>query len=77
MNPKLWKYFFFWMTHLCLQNIAVSISQLGCLSVSLRGALGLKLVSALMLWKISHDYERHSNVAVFLLLAETIESEDR
>ena len=62
------------MTHLCLHNAAVSISHL---SVSLRGALGLELVSALMLEEISHDYERHSNVAVFLLLAETIESEDR
>ena len=65
------------MTHLCLQNIAVSISHLVYLSVSLCGALELKLVSALMLEEISHDYERHSKVAVFLLLAETIESEDR
>ena len=65
------------MTHLCLQNIAVSISYLVYLSVSLRGALGLKLVSALVLEEMSHDYGRHSNVAVFLLLAETIESEDR
>ena len=65
------------MTHLCLQNIAVSISYLVYLSVSLRGALGLKLVSALVLEEISHDYERHSNVAVFLSLTEIIESEDR
>ena len=65
------------MTHLCLHNIAVSISHLVYLSVSLRGALGLKLVSALVLEGISHDYERHSNVAIFLLLTETIESEDR
>ena len=54
------------MTHLCLQNIAVSISYLVYLSVSLRGALELKLVSALVLEEISHDYERHSNVAIFL-----------
>ena len=66
------------MTHLCLQNIAVPISHLVYLSVSLHGTLGLKLVSAaLMMGDISHDYEQHSNVAVFLLLAETIESEDR
>ena len=57
--------------------MAVSISHLVYLSVSLRGALGLKLVSALMLEEISHDYERHSNVAVFLSLTEIIESEDR
>ena len=77
MNPKLLKYLFSWVTHLCLHNIAVSISHLVYISVSLRGALGLELVSALMLEEISHDYERHSNVAVFLLLTETIESEDR
>ena len=65
------------MTHLCLQNIAVSISHLVYLSVSLRGALELKLVSALMLEQISHDYERYSNVAVFLSLTGIIESEDR
>ena len=65
------------MTYLCLQNIAVSIYHLVYLSVSLRGAPGLKLVSALMLEEISHDYERHSNVAVFLSLTEMIESEDR
>ena len=57
--------------------MAVSTSQLVYLSVSLRGTLGLKLVSALMIGDISHDYGRHSNVAVFLLLTETIESEDR
>ena len=65
------------MTHLCLHNIAVSISHLVYLSVNLRGALGLELVSALMLEEISHDYERHSNVAVFLSLTEIIESEHR
>ena len=67
------------MTHLCLHNIAVSISHPVYLSVSLHGvgALGLKLVSALVLEEISHDYERHSNVAVFLSLTEIIESEDR
>ena len=65
------------MTPLCLQNIALSISHLVYLSVSLRGALGLKLVSALMLEEISHDYERHSNVAVFLSLTEIVDSKDR
>ena len=65
------------MTSLCLHNIAVSISHLVYLSVSLRGALELKLVSALVLEEISHDYERHSNVAVFVSLTEIIESEDR
>ena len=65
------------MTHLCLHNIAISISHPVYLSVSLCGALGLKLVSALVLEEISHDYERHSNVAVFLSLTEIIESEDR
>ena len=62
---------------MCLHNIAVSISHPVYLSVSLHGALGLKLVSALVLEEISHDYERHSNVAIFLLLTETIESGDR
>ena len=65
------------MTHLCLHNIAVLISHPVYLSVSLCGALGLKLVSVLLLEEISHDYERHSNVAVFLSLTEIIESEDR
>ena len=37
----------------------------------------MKLVSALILKDISHDYERHSNVAVFLSLTETVESKDR
>ena len=69
--------FFSWVTHLCLHNIAVSISHPVYLSVSLRGALELKLVSALVLEEISHDHERHSNVAIFLLLTETIESGDR
>ena len=64
------------MTNLCLHNIVVSISHLVYLSVSLRGAMELKLVSALMLEQISHDYERHSNVAIFLLLTETTESGD-
>ena len=57
--------------------MAVSISHLVYLSVSLHGTLGLKLVSALMIGDISHDYERHSNVAGFLSLTEIIESEDR
>ena len=57
--------------------MAVSISHLVYLSVSLRGALGLELVGALMLGETSHVYERHSNVAVFLSLTEIIESEDR
>ena len=63
---------------MCLHNIAVSISHPVYLSVSLHGvgALGLKLVSALVLEEISHDYERHSNVAIFLLLTETTESGD-
>ena len=65
------------MTHLCLENIAVSISQLVYLSVSLRGTLGVKLISALMIADISHDYERHSNVAAFLLLTETVEYKHR
>ena len=65
------------MTHLYFWNIAVSISHLVYLSVSLRGALGLKPVSALMLEEISHDYGRHSNVAVFLSVTEIIESENR
>ena len=65
------------MTHLCLHNIAVSMSHPVYLPVRLCGALGLKLVSALVLEEISHDYERHSNVAVFLSLTEIIESEDR
>ena len=69
--------FFFWMTHLCLQNIDVSISHLVYLSVSLRGTLGLKLISALVMGNISHDHERHSNVAVFRSLTETVESKDR
>ena len=59
--------------------MAVSISHLVYLSVSLRGTLELKLASALMIGDISHDYERHSNVAVFvsLSLTETVESKDR
>ena len=65
------------MTHLCLHNIAVSISHPVYLSVSLCGALGLKLVSALVLEEISHDYERYSNVAAFLLLTETVEYNHR
>ena len=76
-NPKLWKSHFFWVTYLCLHNIAVSISRLVYLSVSLRGTLGLKLISALVMGNISHDHERHSNVAVFRSLTETVESKDR
>ena len=46
-------------------------------SVTVRLSIGLKLISALVMGNISHDHERHSNVAVFRSLTETVESKDR
>ena len=77
MNPKLWKYLFF------LSDSSVP-SQHSCIDISPCISLckppwstGVEAGQRASVEEMSHDYGRHSNVAVFLLLAETIESEDR
>ena len=73
MNPQLWRYILN-DSFVPSEHSFIDISP--CISLC-KPPWSTRLVSALMLEEISHDYERHSNVAVFLSLTEIIESEDR